>query len=362
MKIRTILFSIICLIISSYAYSQEKPKNIILMIGDGMGPAQVNTLRYLKAEGESAIWKFPYRGTSMTYCLSDSITDSAAGGSALATGKKTTKGYLSINTDSTANETLLEWANQRNMATGIVVTCGLTHATPASFYAHCSDRDAYEEIAKQFTFSNIDYAVGGYLNNFLPDKRKDGLNLIDSLKQQGYTIIYSLDELLQHSDLQTIGILSKKQPPKASKRHNWLTTATQQALAALSKSEQGFVLMIEGSQIDWACHVNNYSYFKDEILDFDNAVQVVYDFAQTNKETLVIVTADHETGGMKISPDIKKLAADKAAKYLVNYVSFSKLYHTNTDVPIFSYGPGAELFTGQLNNIDIHHKIIQLLK
>src|SRR5574344_2059788 len=134
MKIRTILFSIICLIISSYAYSQEKPKNINLMIGDGMGPAQVNTLRYLKAEGESAIWKFPYRGTSMTYCLSDSITDSAAGGSALATGKKTTKGYLSINTDSTANETLLEWANQRNMATGIVVTCGLTHATPASFY------------------------------------------------------------------------------------------------------------------------------------------------------------------------------------------------------------------------------------
>lgn len=357
---KKILLSIICCFIAIYAVSQTKPKNVILMIGDGMGRAQVNTLSFLNPN--SALWQFPYRGQSMTYCLNDSITDSAAGGSALSTGKKTNKGYLAINPDGTANETLLEWASKRQMATGFVVTCGITHATPAAFYAHVSDRNAYEDIAKQFVSSNIDYAVGGYLNNFLPKKRKDKQNLIDSLEQQGYKVIYSLEDLLKTSDLKTVGILSKKNPPKAAKRRNWLATATRQALETLSKNPQGFVLMIEGSQIDWACHVNNYSYFKQEIIDFDSAIQVVYDFAKKNQETLVIVTADHETGGMSLSSDIKKLPIQKAAKYLVNYVSFSNLYHTNADVPVFSFGPGADIFSGEMNNIEIHHRIIKLFQ
>lgn len=358
MNKRTIL-SIICCIAVIYAFSQNKPKNVILMIGDGMGMAQVNTLYYLNPN--SALWQFPYRGTSMTYCLSDSITDSAAGGSALSTGKKTTKGYIALNRDSTANETLMEWAIKQKMATGIVVTSAMTDATPASFYAHVPNRSQYEEIAKQFIYSNIDFAVGGYLNNFLPNKRKDKLNLIDSLEQKGYQIIYSLEDLLKATDMKTVGFLSEKKPPKAAKRGNWLAEATRQALEKLAKDPQGFVLMIEGSQIDWACHVNDYKYFKQEILDFDRAIKVVYDFAKTNQETLVVVTADHECGGMTLSPRINNLSKEKAARYLVNYVLFSSLYHTNADVPVFSFGPGADNFQGKMNNIDIHDKIIRLI-
>ncbi|MCQ2279877.1 MAG: alkaline phosphatase, partial [Bacteroidales bacterium] len=261
-----------------------------------------------------------------------------------------------------ANETLLEWAEKRGKATGIVVTVPITNATPADFYAHVTSRKMEEEIARQLVYSGIDFAIGGYRNYFLPQKRKDGLNLIDSLTARNYQVVSSTQEVAQLEQLPAVGLLTDKNPPRAAQRSDWTEVAVNKALQLLSTDEDGFFLMIEGSQIDWGCHANNFNYMCGELLDFDRAVQIAYNFAQSHPNTLVIVTADHETGGLRINRKVDKLSAEQAKKKVRNYASWKKFYHTNTNVPVYAFGPGAELFQGVMNNIDIYSKIVKIWK
>ncbi|MCQ2263131.1 MAG: alkaline phosphatase [Bacteroidales bacterium] len=352
----------ILLIITVLVFAQGQPKNVILLIGDGMGPEQVRSLKYLNGGVPGVMTQFPYHGWSMTYSLSDTITDSAAGGSALSTGKKTINGYVACNEDGTPNQTLLEWAHQHGKATGIVVTSHITDATPADFYAHVTSRKMMDEIARQLAFSDVDFAVGGYLNYFLPDKRDDKLALVDTMKKRGYTVCYNTTELTAAAQLPVVALMSEKKPDRASDRGEWLAPAVTKALQLLENDEDGFFLMVEGSQIDWACHVNNFGHMSEEILDFDNAVLIAYQYAQTHPNTLVIVTADHETGGLKINDKIDRLSPKTAQKKLKKYVTWKKLYHTNTDVPVYAFGPGAELFQGRMENTDIPQKIWSIWK
>lgn len=362
MRIKIIKVSIVILYLFSFLQiNAQKPKNVIILIGDGMGPVQIETLKWLRADSTTNILQFPYIGYSQTYSLNDSITDSAAGGSALSTGKKTKNGYIAMNDDGSYNQTIFEWAKQYQMATGIVVSCGLTHATPACFYAHVSDRNQYESIAYQLVNSDIDFAAGGQRNHFLAEKRNDKMNIIDSLEKRNYTIINNLNNLSTCNANKIIALVSKKHPLSASKRNNMLSVCTTKALSVLSNDSNGFVLMIEGSQIDWACHINNFSYFKEEIIDFDNVVKIVYDFAKANGETLVIVTADHECGDMKLSDEIKQIDKKEAYQHVNEYASFHSINHTNINVPVFAYGPGAENFQGIMENTSIFDKIIFLL-
>lgn len=356
------LYTLIFTALTLAAVAQQNPKNVILLIGDGMGPEQVRTLQYIKGGEPGVMTQFPYSGWSRTYSLSDSITDSAAGGSALSTGKKTINGYIACNEDGSANETLLEWAEKRGKATGIVVTVPITNATPADFYAHVTSRKMEEEIARQLVYSGVDFAIGGYRNYFLPQKRKDGLNLIDSLTARNYQVVSSTQEVAQLEQLPAVGLLTEKNPPRAAKRGDWTEVAVNKALQLLSRDENGFFLMIEGSQIDWGCHLNNFNYMCGELLDFDRAVQIAYNFAQSHPNTLVIVTADHETGGLRINRKVDKLSAEQAKKKVRNYASWKKFYHTNTNVPVYAFGPGAELFQGVMNNIDIYSKIVKIWK
>lgn len=356
------LFTLIITALCITAISQDGPKNVILLIGDGMGPEQVRTLQYIKGGEPGVMTQFPFSGWSRTYSLSDSITDSAAGGSALSTGKKTINHYVACNADGSANETLLEWAEKRGKATGIVVTVPITNATPADFYAHVTSRKMEEEIARQLVYSGIDFAVGGYRNYFLPNKRKDGQNLIDSLTARNYQVVGTTEEVAQLQQLPAVGLLTDKNPPRAAGRGNWTEVAVNKALQLLSTDEDGFFLMIEGSQIDWGCHANNFNYMCGELLDFDRAVKIAYEFAQSHPNTLVIVTADHETGGLHYSSNISKVSAEPSQQKVRKYAHWKKFYHTKTNVPVYAFGPRAELFQGTMENIDIHAKILQIWK
>ena len=343
------------------SFAQQKPKNVILMIGDGMGVQHVAALNYLQ-EGRSTISQFPFEGRSMTYSATDTITDSAAGGSALSTGVKTPNSYIATNADGTPNETLAEWARKRGMATGIVVTCQLTDATPADFYAHVTSRKMEEEIARQLPYSNLDFVVGGYRYRFEPSKREDGLNLIDTLKDRNYQVVYTLEDLQNAPIAATVALLSDEKPAPRDVRGNWLDVALEKAFRVLETDDDGFFLMVEGSQIDWACHVNDFPYMEGEILEFDHAVAIARAYAEQHPETLVVVTADHETGGLTIGKGIEKLKPAVAAKKLGKYISWKTDYHTGADVGVYAFGPGAEQFQGRMENTDIPKKIKKLLE
>lgn len=361
MKKNLFILSFIFLIFS-YLYGQKAPKNVILLIGDGMGPVQVEALSYLKSRKPAVMTQFPYHGISNTNNLRDSITDSAAGGSALSTGKKTLNGHVATDENGHPNENIVEWVSrENNMGTGIIVTSHITDATPAAFYAHVNSRKEHEEIARQLVFSDLDFVAGGYLNYFLPEERKDHLNLLDSLDIRGFTLNTSITEMNNAVAAKPFVMLSEKYPPKASERESWLQNCMYNAFDCLTRHTNGFFLMVEGSQIDWACHDNDFDHFADEILEFDKAVQIAYEFAMANDETLVVVTADHETGGMSLDPAIKKVKKKLVSQEVGKYVTWETKRHTGKPVNVYAFGPGAELFQGKMENTDIYLKIKNLL-
>lgn len=358
---KQIFTTLILALLTVLCHAQAKPKNVILMIGDGMGVQHVAALNYLQ-QGHSSISQFPFEGRSMTYSATDTITDSAAGGSALSTGVKTPNGHVAVNADGTPNETLVEWAEKRDMATGIVVTSSITDATPADFYAHVTSRKQEEEIARQLVYTNADFVVGGCRHFFEASKRKDGLNLIDSLIDRNYQMVYTLDDLKAAPLAATVALLSDEKPDRSDVRGPWLDVAVEKALQVLERYEEGFFLMVEGSQIDWACHVNDFAYMQGEILEFDRAVAIARAYAEQHPETLVVVTADHETGGLAIGEEVEKFSPKAAAKKVGKHVSWKTDYHTGADVGVFAFGPGAEQFQGRMENTDISQKIKKLLE
>lgn len=335
------------------------PKNIILMIGDGMGISQITAGMYTNGN-KLNLERCKVIGLIKTNSEDDLITDSAAGATAFATGKKTKNGMISqAMKDSADYKTFIEYAEENNKATGIVVTSTVTHATPASFYAHYPRRyKANEPISAQFVNSGIEVLIGGGEKYF--EKRKDDRNLYDELKIKNYTI---LDTLTQ--DFSTEGITklvylySRTQPgklvfekgDKKPSRGPILPLATEKAIEVLQKDNNGFFMMVEGSQIDWGGHDNNSQYIINEMIDFDNTIKKVLDFADQNGETLVIITADHETGGYAI------IDGNLDGTDLVG--GFSTEHHSAAMIPVFAYGQGAENFAGIYDNTQIFYKMME---
>ncbi len=325
--------------------------NIILMIGDGMGAAQVYA-GYVANKGNLYITQCPVTGMAKTYAVDNLITDSAAGATAMATGKKTYYGYVGIDARQRPAQTILEYANENGMGTGMVVTSSITNATPACFIAHVISRELNEAIANYFLKTNIDVFIGGGLMFF--NARSDGVNLIEQLKAKQYQVITSPDELDSINSNKVAGLLWKEAAPSNQDgRGNALPLSTEKAIEILSKNEKGFFLMVEGSQIDWGGHQNSTPYVVEETLDFDKAVGIAMKFAASNGHTLVIITADHETGGFAVTGgNIKKGAV--IGEFLTDS-------HTGVWVPVYAYGPGAELFTGIYENTDIYNKMRYLM-
>lgn len=323
-------------------------QNVILMIGDGMSIPQIYAAM-LTIDDTTAFERFPVTGLATTNSKSHKITDSAAGGTAIATGYKTNNGMIGMSHDSIPVPSMLEILSDKGMKTGIVVTSYIAHATPAAFVAKNVDRNNYEEIADDFAQCDVNILIGGGRKHF--NQRKDNRNVIDEMSKDGW---HYFDTLSKIEQLDKILILADDgHLPPYPQRGNFLPDATSLALEKL-KNENGFFLMVEGSQIDFAGHYNDSTYLVNEMYDFNNTINIVLDFAKNNPNTLVVVTADHETGGLSM--------IDPNESYSKNDFHFSTGSHSPLLVPVFAYGPGAESFTGIMDNTDIIDKILKNIR
>ena len=331
-------------------FKSDTPKNVILLIGDGMGISHL--FAGLTANrGNLFIENCRYIGFSKTASFNRYVTDSAAGGTAISTGKKTYNGAIGVDANKNPIKTILEEASEKGLATGLVSTSSITHATPASFIAHQPSRSMEEAIATDFLKTDIDVFIGGGYDFFT--KREDGRNLVDELVQKGYTVERELSKIENYTGKKLAGLTAPKGNPRVSERGNMLPVSTRTALNVLQHNKKGFFLMVEGSFIDSGGHGNNTVQVVEEMLDFDQAVGKALEFAAENGETLVIVTADHETGGMAVNDGSFETGMVKG--------TYTSTGHTGVMVPIFAYGPGASEFIGIMENTDIHTKMRKLL-
>ena len=330
--------------------AQEPPKamNVIYLIGDGMALPQVYAAM-LASHEQMTFSQFPYIGVVDTHSASNDITDSAAGGTALASDHKTKNGMVGMNPDTIPVKTVLEALAEQGKETGIVVSCYVTHATPADFYAKVPKRSHYEDIAVQMAENPyLNLIIGGGMKHF--DQRKDSVNLVERMeKELGWKV---------YDNIHDIDVTCKKYAvmaddnhmPHAADRGDFLPRAVETALQSLDDAENGFFLMVEGSQIDFACHAKDSTWMVDEMMDFNAAIQVALDYAKEKGNTLVVVTADHETGGLTM--------IDRQGKYTNVSFDYSTGSHTCLPVLVYAYGPGAERFTGWMQNRDLKGKIM----
>lgn len=329
---------------------KKSPRNIILMIGDGMGLAHVYSAMTAN-RGHLFLENFKHIGFSKTYSASDYITDSAAGGTALSSGIKTYNGAIGVDADKKPVRNIREMAEEKGLMTGLVSVSAITHATPASFIAHTASRGNYEDIAADFLKTNIDVFIGGGIKNF--ETRKDGRNLSNELKGKGYQVLYNIPDIQKVTSGKLAGLTASDHNVPMPERGEMLVPATETAINLLSQSKKGFFLMVEGSEIDFLAHENITPGVVMETLDFDRAIGAALKFAASNGETLIIVTADHETGGMTIN------GGDyKSGMVTAKYTSGD---HTGIAVPVYAFGPGADQFTGFMENTDIAKKMMRLL-
>ncbi|WP_423130457.1 alkaline phosphatase [Gaoshiqia sp. Z1-71] len=329
----------------------KKPRNIILMIGDGMGTAQVSAAVTANG-GQLFLSNFKHLGFSNTHSANNYITDSAAGGTALSTGYRTSNGAIGVDVADIAKPTILDIAESKGKMTGLVSSSAITHATPASFIAHQPSRNRYEEIAADFLKTDIDVFIGGGYKHFT--NRKDGRDLTVDLKAKGYQVLTELNEIVSVKSGKLAGLTAPEHNDRYAQRGDLLPKATETAIRLLRNQKAGFFLMVEGSQIDWAGHQNNTIFLIEEMLDFDRTIGVALEFAAEDNETLIVVTSDHETGGLALTGGNLETGMVKG--------TYNTGSHTGVMVPVFAFGPGAEQFTGIMDNTDIAKKIISLIE
>ncbi|MFA4925239.1 MAG: alkaline phosphatase [Candidatus Aminicenantales bacterium] len=286
------------------AVQAARIKNVILLIGDGMGVSTMSLARWFN-DGKPLSWDQYVCGLVRTYSADDPITDSAAAATAMATSYKTKTGFLSVLPDEMNRApvaTVLEGARLSGKSTGLVVTCNLQHATPAAFAAHYPRRSDYEAICEQMVYNQVDVLLGGGLKYFT--SRKDREDLLQVLKQKGYTIITSQEELKSVSSSKLAGLFAEVDLAydldRDPTREPSLAEMTGAAINLLCRNKKGFFLMVEGSKIDWANHDHDPVGSVTDMMAFDRAVKVALDYALKERNTVVIVVADHSTGGLTI--------------------------------------------------------------
>lgn len=335
--------------------SVEIPTNIIFLIGDGMGTSQVSAAYfYGEEDSQPNFSRFPILGLINTTSGSDRITDSGAGATAFSIGQKSYNGAIGVDMQGEAVQTVNEILEDQGWQSGVISTSGITHATPASFYAHVAKRSQQYDIATSLVHSNISFFAGGGQKWFI--NRPDSLNYLDSLTHYGFSV--GMDSLGSADHSKRVGYLLANDGllAKHEGRDDFLPNATTEALEYFAQSDKPFFLMVEGSQIDWGGHENNGDYVIQEVLDFDKTIGVALDYAEKHHNTLVVVTADHETGGFSLSGDGKSMSG-----YGEISPTFSTGGHTATLIPVFAYGPGADYFGGVYENTAIFSKFFEAL-
>ena len=357
---------------------KNKPKNIILLISDGMSLTQVSTYRLLKGGPNEriAVDKFPVSGIVLTHSENAIVTDSASSATAFSTGRKTNNGALGLDEDNKILENFTEIIDRYGYVSSLISTSEITHATPAAYASHVDLRWKTDEISLQMMESKVMTILGGGRHFFLPEdlggKRTDGLNLLEQM-ESSRTVMTEKKELdsFDYSNLgKVVGLfadeaLRDKEKPE---NHVFEPSSSEMLNFAINRSEKfnengckGFFIMLEGSQVDWAGHANDLDYLKREMQDFDEAVELALDYAIQNPDTLVIATADHETGGLLIESSSPTDYTAPEVKFSFN-TGIGYGSHTGVPVPVYAYGPGSENFTGTLDNTDIFYAILEAVK
>ncbi len=329
----------------------KKIKNVIFMIGDGMGFEQVNVGWVANGGKLNMTEQMPVLGASRTYATNQLITDSCAGGTALAIGQKTKYGYIGIDENANPVESNLQYAKRKGMKTGVTVTCRINDATPADFCIHGESRKDEEGLAAQYVNANVDFISGGGTHFWV--HRSDGRNLIDEMKAQGYTFVDKLEDVAGAKGDKFLGLFAEYDMSPSTVRGPVLMETTKKAIEMLD-NKKGFFLMVEGSQIDDYAHRNKVGPMVEELFDFDKVVGYVLEWAAKDGETLVVVTADHCTGGLTL---LKGSLEERTVK-----VNFSTKGHDGIMVPVFAFGPGAEQFAGIHENSEIAQIVRKLMK
>ncbi len=329
-----------------------KPLNIIMLIGDGMGLPQITGGMYAN-NNKTELENFKNIGLSKTHSKDNLVTDSASAGTAFACGVKTNNGTIGIDFNGKNHPSILEICQKLGYSTGLVVTSSITHATPASFYSKVQSRDNHEEIANQLSSKNINFFVGGGKKYFI--SRKDERNLISEM--QDYDFVNNILEY-EKSNSSNIGFLTYDDEPPSllDGRTPSLNVLSKLTIKKLDNQSKPFFLLIEGSQIDWGCHAHEVDYFLEEFKEFNKTIKTVLDYAKNNENTLVVVTADHETGGFHI------LGGRLSNKNSYIKGDFLTTGHSADMVPVFSYGPYSENFSGIYDNTEIFKKLNKILK
>ena len=393
---RTCLFLLVvlsfCFMASSCRHTDDKPKvkNVIYLIGDGMGMGAVSSL-LLTEEAVTGFEMAPVVGLSETSSANNHTTDSPAGGTALATGIRTRNGYLGVDPDGQQLTSILRKAQAMGKSTGIVVNTTLTEATPAAFYAGVTSRNMTYDIAKQFTESGVDLAIGAGLDDFI--NRPDSLDLTATLIEKGYEVCLHWESVLNTTSDKFVGILplgdvhrrneTDDIEARAAERDEvclaakmaaasesadgthlseptvYLEKATSKALDVLERNsgKNGFFLMIESAIIDGYGHNNDQDGLITEMQEFNRTLCQLVEYVNMHPETLLVVTADHETGGTGITYNTHEVGEQIPLKLI-----FRTNGHTGTVVPVFAYGAGAESFSGVMKNMDIPKKIEELIR
>ena len=382
--------AMLALVLASTGCNNEpKVKNVIYLIGDGMGFGAVSTLLLSEDEPTGFEIASPVIGLSETCSANNYVTDSAAGGTALATGTRTNNGYAGADPDGNQLTSVLRKAQTYGMKTGIVVNTTLTEATPAAFYAGVTSRKFVYDIAKQFTESQVDVAIGGGLDHFIG--RPDSLDLTATLIEKGYDVYLNWETVLETESDKFVGILPLYDLHRREENNGtasaaegqevclaaqmaalnedadrehlseptvYLEKATAKALDVLSRNNKnGFFLMIESAIIDGYGHNNDGEGMVVEMQEFNRTLRQMIEYVNQHPETLLVVTADHETGGTGVYYNGHTPGNEGPLK-----LRFSTSGHTGTVVPIFAYGAGAENFAGVMKNTDIPKKIDALIK
>jgi len=363
MNLKNLLNLTLLLLISNYTFGQDNvpyttnpvefaskesnddvPKSIIFIIADGTGLSQYSLSYY--TDSNFFINEFEYIGLVTTHPDDGNkkVTDSAASGTALATGKKTYNGAIAVNHNHEPIKTVIEWAIEKNMATGLIATSTITHATPASFAAHVSSRRMENEIANQMATSKVNLLFGG-------GKKYWSTNAVENFIKNNAVLIEDIETSIPKNK-NVLGLFNYDALPAANKRKATTTKMTKKALEILKNDNNGFFLMVEESQIDWAGHANDGLGTALEMESLNELVKFCLEYQKSNPSTLVVLTSDHECGGLGID--------DGTGNNMT--CSFTTTYHTASMVPVFATGPGSKYFNQFLDNTDIGKKLIEYVK
>ena len=349
--------------VSGCAEKEPEVKNIIFMIGDGMGLAQASLTQIENKYAPTAFDRAQNVALQKTYSANNRVTDSAASGTALATGYKTNNSTLGQTPDGTPVESIIAKAEKVGYASGVVVTCYVNHATPAAFYAHRESRNDNEGIITDFMASDLDVVFGGGTRFFNEHFTKQNKNYVDELKAKGYNVLSEQSEMASVSEGNVVGLFAETNIPlMRNGRGDYLPKATAKALEILTNNvekqgKEGFVLMVEGSQIDGEGHGNNIEGVLAETRDFAAAMNVAMDYADAHPGTLVVVTGDHETGGLSIPSNKTDFTLPESG---ISY-GFSTTGHTGIMLPIYLYGTGADRINGIMENTELSQALQRMI-